>query len=91
MSSHQNAEKNEQKAQKVIFLKKPLDFWKEIRYNNLRPVRDPPRIRRSIEVVITSTIGNRVAVMSGTRVRIPPSPPEKSTHLSTKTMCAFFN
>ena len=24
-------------------------------------------------------------------VQIPPSPPEKSTHLSTKTMCAFFN
>ena len=24
-------------------------------------------------------------------VQIPPSPPEKSTHFSTKTMCAFFN
>ena len=33
---------------------------------------------RSIEVVITSTTGNRVAVMSGTRVRIPPSPPRRS-------------
>lgn len=32
---------------------------------------------RSIEVVITSTTGNRVAVMSGTRVRIPPSPPRR--------------
>ena len=29
-----------------------------------------------IEVVITSTTGNRVAVMSGTRVRIPPTPPK---------------
>lgn len=29
-----------------------------------------------IEVVITSTTGNRVAVMSGTRVRIPPIPPQ---------------
>lgn len=28
-------------------------------------------------MVITSTIGNRVAVMSGTRVQIPPSPPTK--------------
>ncbi len=28
-----------------------------------------------IEVVITSTTGNRVAVMSGTRVQIPPTPP----------------
>lgn len=27
-------------------------------------------------MVITSTIGNRVVVISGTRVRIPPSPPE---------------
>ena len=30
----------------------------------------------SIEVVITSTTGNRVAVKSGPRVRIPPTPPE---------------
>ena len=28
-------------------------------------------------MVITSTIGNRVAVMSGTWVQIPPSPPNK--------------
>ena len=28
---------------------------------------------------------------TGTWVRIPHPPPEKSTHLSTKTMCAFFN
>ena len=27
-------------------------------------------------MVITSTIGNRVAVMSGTWVQIPPTPPE---------------
>ena len=36
------------------------------------------------------TIGNRVTVKSGSRVRIPPSPPEKSTHLSTKTNVCFF-
>ncbi len=30
-------------------------------------------------MVITSTIGNRVAVMSGTWVQIPPSPPNKKT------------
>ena len=30
-----------------------------------------------IEVVITSTTGNRVVVKSGTRVRIPPTAPEK--------------
>ena len=29
-----------------------------------------------IEVVITSTIGNRVAVKSGPRVRIPPTAPK---------------
>ena len=34
--------------------------------------------RSGIEEVITSTTGNRVAVMSGTRVRIPPTPPNKS-------------
>ena len=34
--------------------------------------------RSSIEVVITSTIGNRVA-FTGSRVRIPPTPPEKNT------------
>ena len=28
-----------------------------------------------IEAVITSTTGNRVAVLSGPRVRIPPTPP----------------
>ena len=30
-------------------------------------------------------------IKPGARVRVSPSPPEKSTHLSTKTMCAFFN
>ena len=34
--------------------------------------------RSSIEVVITSTIGNRVVVMSGTWVQIPPSPPRRN-------------
>ena len=32
--------------------------------------------RSSIEVVITSTIGNRVA-FTGSRVRIPPTPPKR--------------
>ena len=36
----------------------------------------------SIEVVITSTTGNRVAVLSGSRVRIPPTPPK--SRLSTQ-------
>ena len=31
-----------------------------------------------IEAVITSTTGNRVAVLSGPRVRIPPTPPQKA-------------
>ena len=39
-----------------------------------------------IEVVITSTTGNRVVVKSGTRVRIPPAPPKpfffKSLHFN---------
>ncbi len=43
---------------------------------------------RSIEVVITSTTGNRVAVMSGTRVRIPPSPPKRKALCSA--WCFFF-
>lgn len=43
---------------------------------------------RSIEVVITSTTGNRVAVMSGTRVRIPPSPPKRKVPCSA--WCFFF-
>ena len=34
----------------------------------------------SIEVVITSTTGNRVAVKSGPRVRISPAAPEKERH-----------
>ena len=33
----------------------------------------------SIEVVITSTTGNRVAVLSGSRVRIPPTPPKETS------------
>ena len=32
-------------------------------------------------MVITSTIGNRVAVMSGTWVQIPPSPPRRGKPL----------
>jgi uncharacterized cupin superfamily protein len=35
------------------------------------------RICSGIEVVITSTTGNRVVVKSGTRVQIPPTAPEK--------------
>ena len=31
-----------------------------------------------IEAVITSTTGNRVAVLSGPRVRIPPTPPRNA-------------
>ena len=39
-------------------------------------------------MVITSTIGNRVAVMSGTWVQIPPSPPNKKTsHLRGFLFC----
>ena len=36
------------------------------------------RICSGIEEVITSTTGNRVVVKSGTRVRIPPTAPEKA-------------
>ena len=41
-------------------------------------------------MVITSTIGNRVAVMSGTRVQIPPSPPNKKRNFDTKLRFFFF-
>ena len=37
-------------------------------------------------MVITSTTGNRVAVKSGSRVRIPPTPPEKR---GTLLACLF--
>ena len=59
-----------------------------------KSVLDKPNrlnIWRCIEVVITSTIGNRVAVMSGTRVQIPPTPPTKKSLLSTKTKVTFLN
>ena len=36
-----------------------------------------------------SSLENRLP--TGTWVRIPYAPPEKSTHLSTGQMCAFFN
>ena len=42
-----------------------------------------------IEVVITSTTGNRVVVKSGTRVQIPPTAP-KETNKSKKLVCLFF-
>ena len=47
-------------------------------------------IRRDIEAVITRRSWKPFG-WKPTWVRIPLSPPEKSTHLSTKTMCAFFN
>ena len=43
-----------------------------------------------IEVVITSTTGNRVAVKSGTRVQIPPTAPKKFRNLwISELFCAF--
>ena len=38
-------------------------------------------------MVITSTIGNRVAVMSGTWVQIPPTPPNKKVTLLGDFFC----
>ena len=48
-------------------------YW----YNNIVALRSIRMINiwSRIEVAITSTIGNRVAVMSGTWVQIPPTPP----------------
>ena len=50
-----------------------------------------------IEVVITSTIGNRVAVKSGPRVRIPPAAPKNkptldavSAKLTASVVSGFF-
>ena len=52
--------------------------------------------RSSIEVVITSTIGNRVA-FTGSRVRIPPTPPKSRNNLdivgcksTVPRCCGFF-
>ncbi len=40
-------------------------------------------------MVITSTTGNRVAVLSGTRVRIPPTPPEKTASKCSDLLAVF--
>ena len=76
-----------QKYSKQTFFRncqKNLDLLQNYWYNiKVGCQMTPTYTWRCIEVVITSTIGNRVAVMSGTRVRIPPSPPEKNPLLST--------
>ena len=43
-----------------------------------------------IEAVITSTTGNRVAVLSGPRVRIPPTPPEVHRNFDRITVDFFY-
>ena len=49
-------------------------------------------IRRSTQVGRRGAPAKGVGrILTGARVQISPSPPEKSTHLSAKTMCAFFN
>ena len=40
----------------------------------------------SIEVVITSTTGNRVTVKSRPRVQIPPAPPYKNANIDTASV-----
>ena len=65
------------KVQKADIISKSVYKW-----------QTPTSIWSCIEVVITSTIGNRVAVMSGTRVQIPPTPPEKKHRfLSVLFLC----
>ena len=71
-----------------------LDSQMENRYNIpcCRFKTGADTIRSGIEEVITSTTGNRVAVMSGTRVRIPPTPPKtgapaKRVRLFYKNFC----
>ena len=49
-------------------------------------------IRRSTQVGRRGAPAKGVGrILTGARVQISPSPPEKSTHLSTGQMCAFFN
>ena len=60
-----------------------LDFSPMTMYNNFR------LIRRSRVAGRARTIGNRVTIKSGSRVRIPPSPPNKN-ELSRKAWARFY-